>query len=260
MSMIWLAVVVLLGFFVALMLFLELGRRVGIYRKRVDPNGAVKGLGAVEGAIFGLMGLLIAFTFSGAGGRFEHRRELITQETNAIGTAWLRLDELPSADQPAMRQLFREYLDARLGIYRGVAEGDEQAARAENNRATQLQSKIWAGAISACKAPQPGPICVSLLPALNDMIDITTTRTTAMENHPPRVVFIMLIAVALVCAMLAGYDQAEAETRNWLHIAGFALIMTITRYVIVDLEYPRIGFIRIDSADHLLLDLRQTMN
>jgi hypothetical protein len=58
----------------------------------------------VEGAVFGLMGLLLAFTFSGAASRFEVRRQLIVQETNAIGTAYLRLDLLPPGDQPKMRE------------------------------------------------------------------------------------------------------------------------------------------------------------
>ena len=100
------------------MLFLEMGRRFALRRKREDPEGAEKGLGAVEGAIFGLMGLLIAFTFSGAGERFQHRRDLILQETNDIGTAWMRIDLLPADAQPQMRQLFREYLDARLRTLR----------------------------------------------------------------------------------------------------------------------------------------------
>jgi hypothetical protein len=45
-----------------------------------------------------------------------------------------------------------------------------------------------------------------------------------------------------------------------VHTIGFALIMTIAIYVIVDLEYPRLGFIRIDAADHTLVELRQSMN
>ena len=65
-----------------------------------DPAGALAGIGAVEGAVFGL---LIAFTFSGAGTRFDTRRQLVVEETNAIGTAYLRLDLLPAALQPSLR-------------------------------------------------------------------------------------------------------------------------------------------------------------
>jgi len=72
-----------------------------------DPEGARAGAGAVEGSVFGLLGLLIAFTFSGAAFRFDARRQLAVEETNAIGTAYLRLDLLPADKQPALRDSFR---------------------------------------------------------------------------------------------------------------------------------------------------------
>jgi hypothetical protein len=76
----------------------------------------------VEGSVFGLLGLLVAFTFSGASSRFDTRRHLIVEETNAIGTAYLRLDVLPSTVQPALRDSFRRYLDSRLAIYRKLPD------------------------------------------------------------------------------------------------------------------------------------------
>jgi hypothetical protein len=251
---------VLLLLFGAIMAFLEIGRRLAIRRHALDPDREEKGIGAVEGAIFGLMGLLIAFTFSGAGERFEHRRELITQETNAIGTAWLRIDLLPADAQPAMRQLFRDYVDARLAIYEKIGSGDVDGGRAANARSVEMQGKIWNLGVAATRAREQNTVSVLFLPALNDMFDITTTRAVAAESHPPRVIYAMLLGLALLCALLAGFDMAENKTRNWVHTIGFALIMTIAIYVIVDLEYPRLGFIRIDKADHILVELRQSMN
>lgn len=257
MSMIWVLVVTLLALFTLMMLFLEIGRRLGLRRRAEDSKGAEKGLGAVEGSIFGLMGLLIAFTFSGAGERFQHRRELIVEEANAIGTAWLRIDLLPPDTQPEMRELFREYVDARLGMYQKLP--DRAASRTENARSVKLQGEIWEQAISASRAREANTVSVLLLPALNEMCDITTTRAVAAETHPPSVIYAMLLALALLCSLLAGYDMAESRTRNWLHTVGFALIMTLTLYVIADLEYPRLGFIRIDAADHILVELRASM-
>jgi hypothetical protein len=90
-----------LGLFAGMVVLLEVGRRIGIYRRRNDPEGAREGVGAVEGAIFGLLGLLIAFTFSGAAARFDQRRHLIVEETNAIRTAFLLAEVLVDHGEPS---------------------------------------------------------------------------------------------------------------------------------------------------------------
>jgi hypothetical protein len=97
-----------LGLFAGIILMLELGRRVGAHLRARIMQGGGAGVGAVEAAIFGLLGLLVAFTFQGASARFDTRREQIVQEANNIGTAWLRIDLLPASAQTAMRELFRQ--------------------------------------------------------------------------------------------------------------------------------------------------------
>jgi hypothetical protein len=102
------------GLLLAMLMLHEIGRRVGIRRLALDPEGAREGHVVVDTAVFGLLGLLMAFTFSGAATRFEGRRHLIVEEANDIGTAYLRIDVLPAAAQPALREPFRQYLDSRL--------------------------------------------------------------------------------------------------------------------------------------------------
>jgi hypothetical protein len=242
--------------FVGMLAFLDLGRRLGRRRQAKDDEGARAGLGAVEGAVFALLGLLIAFTFSGAASRFDARRDMIVQEANAIGTAWLRLDLLPAHAQTDLKVLFRRYLDCRLAVYQHVR--DLEAARSELDRGSRIQTEIWARAVAACKE-SASPLTAQLIPALNEMFDIATTRTMAVQIHPPAVVFIMLGVLALMSALLAGYAMAGGKTRSWIHVFGFALIMATTVYVILDLEFPRLGMIRVDATDQVLVDLRQTM-
>jgi hypothetical protein len=104
----------LVGLFIVMLLMLELGWPRGRRRLAEEGESASKGLGALEGAVFGLMGLLVAFTFSGSASRFRDRRELILQEANAIGTAWLRLDLLPADARADLQGDFRRYLGLRL--------------------------------------------------------------------------------------------------------------------------------------------------
>jgi hypothetical protein len=97
------------GLFLGMLLFLEIGRRIGVRRMKDDSEAGAEGIGAVDGAVFAVLGLLIAFTFSGATARFDSRRQLIVEETNDIGTAYRRLDLLPAHAQPALRDSFRRY-------------------------------------------------------------------------------------------------------------------------------------------------------
>ena len=88
------------GLFAGMLVLLEIGRRLGLRRLALDSEAVRAGFGVVEGAIFALMGLLIAFTFSEAASRFDTRRQLVVEEANAIGTAYLRLDLLSASAQP----------------------------------------------------------------------------------------------------------------------------------------------------------------
>lgn len=240
---------------ICMLLLLEVGRRIGRRRMRSDAEGARAGVGAVDGAVFALLGLLIAFTFSGAAARFDTRRHLIVDEANAIGTAYLRLDMLPEKDQPALREKFRQYVDARLLVYRKLP--DMAAARAELAAATKLQGEIWKDAVAACRADSR--LTMLLLPALNAVIDIATTRTMATQLHPPNVVFGMLAGLALASSLLAGYGMAATQTRSWIHMAAFAVVMALAVYVILDMEFPRFGLIRVDAFDQALIDVRASM-
>jgi hypothetical protein len=251
-------VLVVGGMFLAMLLVLEIGRRLGEKRLATDSEAAKAGGGAVEGAVFGLMALLVAFTFSGAATRFDVRRALIVEEANDIGTAWLRLDLLPVTAQPPLRAKFRDYLDARLAVYDKLP--DFEAARVEINHATALQNEIWKDAVAACRDSGSAPTTTLLLPGLNDMFDITTTRTVAAWTHAPLVIYLMLGLLVLASSLLAGYGMANGKARNWFHASAFALIMTLAIYVILDFEFPRMGLIRVNGYDQVLLDVRQSMN
>lgn len=251
-----LSVLFTIGLFIGMIALLELGRRIGKRRSVQEEEGARAGLGAVEGAVFALFGLLIAFTFSGAASRFDTRRDLIVQEANAIGTAWLRLDLLPEVSQPELRELFRTYVETRLAVYQSLP--DLEAARRELDKTAALQSEIWSKSVAAAKS-SPSPLTASVIPALNEMIDITTTRTMATRMHPPVIIILMMGILALASSLLAGYAMAGGRKRSWIHVVVFSLITAMTVYVILDLEFPRLGIIRVDSFDQVLVELRHSM-
>ena len=73
------------------------------------------------------------------------------------------------------------------------------------------------------------------------------------------IIFVMLAALALGAALLAGHAMAASKSQSWIHVIGFATIVAATFYVTLDLEYPRMGLIRIDEADQILVEVREGM-
>jgi hypothetical protein len=235
---------------------LELGRRMGraqLLRGEALPAG----LGALEGAVFGLMGLLVAFSFNGAAQRLDARRLLIVQEANAIGTAWLRLDLLPAEAQPALRDDFRRYLDHRLAAFHAIP--DMRAVNAHLDSVGTLQADIWRRALAAAPPTAGSTPTMLLLPALNEMFDVATSRNFSATMHPPSAIWVLLAVLTLACALLAGYDMAANPARSWMHAGAFAALLAASLLVIVDLEFPRVGLIRIDAFDQVLTALRASM-
>ena len=246
-----------IALFGGMLVLMELGARLDRRRMERDPERERAGTATAEGAVFALLGLLVAFTFSGGLQRFEARRDLIVQETNAIGTAWLRLDVLPEPERTELQQLFRDYLDARLDVLRAVP--DMAAVEAARARASAIQVVIWAKANAALGTPAP-PTSLLVLPALNEVFDVATARKSASENHPPLVIYGLLVAMSLACALLAGFAMAASKVRCWTHRIVFAAVVTVTVYTIVDLEFPRHGLIRVDHFDRIMVELRASMD
>ncbi len=244
--------------FVGMLALLETGWRWGKRRLAQDPDAARDGVGSVEGAVFGLLGLLIAFTFSGAATRFDGRRALIVEEANDIGTAWLRLDLLPARPRAELQEQFRRYLDARLASYRKLP--DQKAAFAALAESHAIQAEIWSRAVAALQEGGSASAPMLLLPSLNAMFDIASTRAAAVKTHPPAMIFVMLAVVSLTSALLAGHGMAGGKKRSFIHRFGFAAIIAGAVFVIFDLEFPRLGFVRVDAFDQILVELRQGMD
>jgi hypothetical protein len=247
-------VVIPIAVFLAMVAALALGKRFA----RVHPvESAGSGATTVEGSLFALFGLLVAFSFSGAETRLDARRELIVDEANAVGTAYMRLDLLPVEDRPTVKALFRDYVDSRIAIY--AALPDIEKARAEQARSVELQDSIWARSVAASARVPDSRAAVVVLPSLNEAFDITTEREAATRMHVPIAIFVLLGILAVACAFLAGIGMARAGKVSHLYVFAFAGAMALAGYVILNLEFPRLGFVRFENLDALLVETRQAM-
>lgn len=211
----------------------------------------------VETATLGLVALLLAFTFQVSMSRFDEARQLIVNETNAIGTAYLRLDLLQPSDQADIRGLFRTYLDARIQAYKIVQSGENPAEIISQTR--QLQEKIWSRVLeSAGRAPLPSTPLL-LVPVINQMIDVTTGRLLSLRTRLPDLVKGLLIALALISSAVIGYAMGMLRHRSPFPVAIFSLIVSATIYTVLDLDSPRYGLIKLDAIEQALEELRDQM-
>ncbi len=170
------------------------------------------------------------------------------QRQRRRGTVYLRPDLLPKSAQAPLRSLFREYLQAWLDTYKApVVSSAAHSAYLQNIKLQAALTTNNAAIISLTAS------------ALNATFDITTTRLVAACTHPPLVIFILLFGVALIAALLAGYGMASSPKISWLQTILFAVALSITLFTIMDMEYPRLGFIRVDLADRVLVDGLQGM-
>ena len=237
---------------------LRLGRLIGTRAMQRTGAELAPSVGSLETAVFALLGLLIAFTFSGALQRFDGRRVQVVDEANSMNNAWSYIDLLPPAAQPKLRDTFRAYVDARIATYRALP--DIENAKAALALSKELQNEIWEQAVAAARQKDANPaVTIVLAPELQNLFSIANARVAATHIHPPTVIYVMLAILALVAAFLAGYQSAGERGYDWIHKTAFAGIVAVTVYVILDIEYPRLGFVRIDAIDKVIVDVRAGM-
>jgi hypothetical protein len=243
-----------LTIFAGMLAFMEWGAR---WARRSVKEGEVRGVGAIEGALFALFGLLIAFTFSGAAERLRERGSLSINESDAVGTAFLRLDLLAEPDRPRLKGLLRDYLAARLDEYShfgSAAEHEESRGRTAAARA-----RLWAElvpAIGRAPFPQTSPL---ILGPVNETFDIADRREAFRHLHPPLWIYVMLILVGFASAALAGFSLDDASRKHWLHRLCFATATALVLFVTMNMEYPRLGFIDISGQNRPLQQALEEM-
>ncbi len=233
----------------------ELGYRVGNRVHAQEKPGGLPLIAALQAATFGLLALLIGFTFSMALTRFEQRKALVLEEANAIGTTALRASLLPEPYSIEAHRLLRAYVDARLSFHRNSADKEKLDRAIEES--TTLQKQLWRQA-TAASALQPLSVPTGLfVQALNETIDLDEKRLTSLRNHVPETSFLLLYLVAFCGLAFTGYDSGLREIRHRWPNAIIAVLIASVIIVIADLDRPLHGLITV--SDQPLVDLQMNL-
>ncbi len=221
--------------------FAEIGRRLGVRAR--DKGG--DNVSTLEGAILGLLALMIGFTFSMSLSRFDDRRKAILEEANAIGTTALRARLLPAPHNAETRNLLQEYVQIRLAITRGNPSRAELDAAIVRSNA--IQEALWQQA-KAVAAKESGLVPTGLfIQALNAMIDNQEKRLAAIRNRVPDVVLIALWGVAAVAGAFTGYSSGLESRRSPLPVYLVGILVAGVILLIQDLDRPGARFFRLSE-------------
>jgi len=237
---------------VAIILANECGYRLGRVRGARSDRESDAPVGGMVGAELGLLAFLLAFTFGIAASRFDTRRQILLDEANAIGTAYLRAEMLPDPHGAEVRRLLREYTDVRIAAVQG-ASVDEAIRRSE-----ELHGRLWAEAVAAASS-DPRSIPIGLfVQALNEVIDLHAKRVTAsLRSRIPTPVWLVLFGVAILSFLAMGYPAGLIRTSRSPEILVVALTFATVMWLVVDLDRPGQGWLRV--GQQAMLDLRSTM-
>ena len=208
-------------------------------------------LGSLVGAVLGLLAFILAFTFGMTGARFDARKQLVLQESNAVGTTYLRAGMLPQRQRLEVRRLLREYVDVRL---KGkLAYIPETLVKSE-----ELHRRLWAQAESLVAEEMDSELRSLFGISLNEVIDLHQSRkTVGMLHQIPGALWLSIYLLSILTMLSIGYQVGMAGSRRLRGMPVLAGAFALVIVMIADIDRPGEGHIQVSQQP--LADVRQMM-
>jgi hypothetical protein len=227
----------------------DVGVRLARWRKRKGDEPEAPPAGMVA-ATLGLLAFMQAFTFGLAASRFDARRQLVLQESNAIQTAYLRAELLPEPSRSEMRSALREYVDARLLGTRPEML-NEAIAKSED-----LHKRMWSSAVTLVEKERSA-ITSLYIQSLNQIIDLHSQRLAAVRNRLPNAIVIVLYVLLILSMAAVGYQEAITSKRRSIAVAMLILGFSSVLFLIADLDRPGRGWFQVSQES--MIELQRSM-
>jgi hypothetical protein len=236
---------------------IELGYLLGRHMHRRSEEEKESPASAIAGTVLGLLAFILAFTFGIVFDRYDARKELVKQEANAIGTAWLRSDFLPEPDRADAKALFKEYLEKSLAFVLG-RDASPERARAVISETQQILDRLWEMAVANARKDMNSDVAALYIESLNEVIDLRALRITVGRHaRMPSFIWAILFSLTGLGMMSVGYQTGIAESKRSMArpilAASFALVIAM----IAALDRPDSGVIRVSHQAQI--DLLSSM-
>ena len=214
-----------------------------LFRQKARPlrKEERQDLDILRAASLTLLGLIIGFSFAMAVSRYDERKKFEIEEANAIGTEYLRADLMPSGDAAQLRALLRQYISQRIVFYLAA---DERRTVQIDTETKKLQSDLWSTVVRVATT-QPTSLVQLVVSGMNDVLNSQGYTQAAWQNRIPIAAWTLMILMAVVCNVMLGYNEHRA---NWLLLI-LPFIVSMSFFLIADIDSPRRGVIRVHGSD-----------
>ena len=245
-------VLIAVGLLLVFALSGSIGRRIGLRMRKGDTEVNRAQVLSITAAILALLSLLLGFTFAMALSRFEYRKQMVVQESNAIGAAALRARFLPVSRHAELDSLFRRYVEIRLGSVLHTDQSSMARGRLDAE-AREIHRRLWAVAADAAGMdPQSVPLSL-FAQSINELIDMKAKRDVGVANHVPESALIFLLGLAVLAAGFLGYGDGLTGSRSPTPTAAFSLIVALVILLIIDIDRPQRGLARVSQGSMIEL-------
>lgn len=242
------SVLIALTLLVLMVLSLKVGHMLGERSTSIKNCQPCKEhIATLLSSLLGMLALVLGFSFSIALERHGSRSEAVVEESNAIGTAYLRVGLLPELEQVEVKVLFINYLQLRLDEAK-INLTQTAKREALNQTTSQFQIQLWDRAMKLA-ANDSNPVRVGLyIQALNEMIDAYGKRYAELNRHIPELVLLLLYGALIICGGMLGYSAGVAGHKPSNAVFVMLSLVVLLMYVVIDLDRPRRGLIVINQA------------
>lgn len=243
-------------FFAILLLALEFGYQFGKWKRKknvVSSEREYRDL--VLTAMYALLGLMLAFTYTFTLSRADLRKHALIDEANAIGTASIRAEMLGEPAKTEIRIGLLEY--ARTRVITPDVAGNDEKLKNVIDQSKQAQAKIWQNIQQMLNKGKPGPVEVSVVYAINDVYDIGTKRLAVSFDQLPFVLLVILMFLTCTSLALTGFNAGLSGKMNRGGLLLLVIFLALVILIITDFDRSFKGFVQISQQS--LIDVINDM-
>jgi hypothetical protein len=219
----------------------EIGFWIGSLSRSADQSFD-RQVALVRTSTAALVAFLIGFAFSGAASRFTNRLDLIVNEANALGTAYLRADTIAEPQRGELKAALKEYTADRVTLL--SREGREQIEPLLA-KVSGLHERMWRAVITATQ--DNAPLMAIALPPINDVIDLHSMHLAMARRHLPIPIMAVLLGTAAISLGIIGFGNGRVGRRFSSIDAVYGAVLAAALWMTIDMDYPGGGMIRVGN-------------